>query len=392
MKLLIWAHKKLLPSTALRSTQHNADHLNGVSRSEWTSAGERGGSNHAEVLTIGTLGMCNLFSREEEEQGAEEVGAVEEEGGHTMSQAMADLASLNPQSLSSIRAPTSSNRAAVSSNRQSVSPVDIRKLQDELQKILYSKLGHDEHEGGGQESKKAKAKKQKRQRNAEGCYNQYIQLSHANGKLHVPNSERGSMRELTLPHHNFLEMPIDHIHYTSSSARPPYYKFLYSTQYVLLMQSLKNTFLHYTSPTRVKFSTSLFEKLVKPKINKDLHHGSSMDKMLHLLRKRLNKRLFRRSKNCQEVVVEEEEEKRLNWALAKSARENDKFISYIASIMEHTETNTKFFINEEYTSCYPHQPTTREEGSRPQLVLPTSRSLRNECWIETDNEYLVLEL
>ncbi|KAI5076533.1 hypothetical protein GOP47_0008598 [Adiantum capillus-veneris] len=292
MKLFSWAQNKLLPYNhgSNKHVQPNTGRLSDIRRQFLASDNQSGHSQakannetpvYSEVLTIGTLGMGNLlnFSREKEEEEEEEETEDEQDSDVENDDEVAHYISPIVDPLSPTRESMSSNRESLSSNRESVSSMDIQKLQEELQKILYFKIG---------QAARDQARPSASKGSSTACNGSRVKEARK-GKARREGNEgygkesgKKNMREL-MPLHNFLEMPMDTILSKSKSkskgggGEQGLYKLLTKRHYWLLMQSLKSRLLH---STHITIPPPLFESLV--------HKSSS--KAFHLLQK-LKKRV-----------------------------------------------------------------------------------------------------
>ncbi|MCO5594366.1 hypothetical protein L7F22_048396 [Adiantum nelumboides] len=421
MKLFSWAQKKL-PSFNHSSdkNQPNAGRLSDIRRQfhacdeNIQSTGRR--DTHAEVLTIGTLGIGNLLSlgkdKDEEEQEEDHYNEYDEDEVAHCGSPSADLLSPPRKSTSSNRELISLHRESVSSNRESVSSIDIQKLQEELQKILYFKLG--QQAGTGVASSTA----------IKGGFSANISAACRGGKKSKAGKQklasRGdsrdgegkSVREL-LPLHSFLEVPMDRVSYRSRSKGGAgewgFYKLLCTKRhYLLLMQSLKSRLLHYVAmPTvQINIPPPLFESLVscnKPTSQVELKERlplTTMDKAHHLFQKvtkKAAKGWKRRHPNADHdnerlhtFVDPKDEEESLNWAISRSHRGSERFINYITNTLAQIDKKGYSAIeeNQQQGQQYDYALLQCQEGGNIQGRLCNL----NESWINTDDEYLVLEL
>lgn len=418
MKLFSWAQKKLLLTHSSDKHQLHAGGSLDIRRHNYPSNHEQvevrakpSSSTHAEVLTIGTLGIGNLLSlkkqeeeEEEEEEEKDEEKDDDDDGGEQVVHYVSPIA----ERLSPKRESMSSNRDSVSSNRESVSSVDIQKLQEELQKILYFNLGQEGQPpctATGSRSSvnggKGKARKQNARR-ADDCNNVHDSARES----HVGSTEKKPVRQL-LPLRNFLEMPMDTVTTTrthNGEAGSPC-KLLNKQHYRLLMQSLKSRWLHCSAPTHVSVPTRvcipapLFEKLMKPNVKETMpQRGSTMDKALCLLRRvtkrgpngwRLRNKKANANMDKMHVGIQDtDEEESLNWAISRSYRGSERFICYI------TNSIAKIDMDDQPKNCQYENglPLLLKEDGNKEARLLTCPLLGNESWVNTDDEYFVLEL
>lgn len=372
MKLFSWAHRKLPHNLSLeKKTVINAEGFFEAPKAsdEDLQASTNKETPDIEILTIGTLGMGNLLNMHAKDDDGDD---AEDDHTHDDEEEKHELApnvSPNRASASPNRAlaspnreSASPNRESVSSNRESVSSVDMQKLQEELQKILYFKLG-----GPCKSEKSTTREGSRRKKDNNNSNTNYNDSSKSNdGRSHV-QGERGG----AFPLHNFLEMPMD-------ALPPPAAPLMHKKQWSL--QSFRRKFLHhFSSATRVRVSPSLFEKLMKPKASLH-HHGSKAEKLFQLLRRMSAS--HKRRKNY-EGSEENEDDDRLKLALSRS-RGSERFIDYVSKVADFADHQNQLIIH-----CTSSTLAADREG---QVQIMLNSPSANECWIKTDDEYLVLEL
>mgnify|MGYP006957849550 FL=1 len=219
--------------------------LNGVI----TDVKNKGAPHNVEILTIGTLGVGDLLSVHYNSNGEKDYNSSDNEVEDDCDDYDEDKGLVQCNG-----SPCDSPLIA----RASISSVDIQKLQEELQRILYFKLGDTSKgiEGDIHRNNVTRKHNRKRKDHKKHNSNNLLIRDSSHGVLNG-NNNRG-----VFPLQNFLEMPVDNI--SSSSTSNTRSSPVFMKQW--LLQSIRSKALHCSVPTltlgRV-IPTFVLEKLIK---------------------------------------------------------------------------------------------------------------------------------